>query len=128
MAKKKNTIKYVLIGAAVILALAITGNKLGWFGKGDVTQVAIDKVEKRTIKETVSASGKIQPETEVKLSSEVSGEIVDLPIKEGDVVRKGQLLARIRPDILKSGYNQAVASLNSQKAQLNSTAQQLKQA
>ncbi|MDF3077350.1 MAG: efflux transporter periplasmic adaptor subunit [Sphingobacteriaceae bacterium] len=128
MAKKKNTIRYVLIGAAVLLALAITGNKLGWFGKGDVTQVAVDKVEKRTIKETVSASGKIQPETEVKLSSEVSGEIVDLPIKEGDVVKKGQLLARIRPDILKSGYNQAVASLNSQKAQLNSTAQQLKQA
>lgn len=128
MAKKKNTLKYVVIAAVVLLVVAVAGNKLGWFGKGDTTQVATEKAEKKTIKETVSASGKIQPEIEVKLSSEVSGEIVELPIKEGDVVKKGQLLARIRPDILKSGYNRAVASLNSQKASLAATGQQLKQA
>ncbi len=128
MAKKNNTLKYVLIGAGVLLVLAVAGNKLGWYGKGNVEQVAIDKAEKRIIKETVSASGKIQPEIEVKLSSEVSGEIVQLSIKEGDVVKKGQLLCKIRPDILRSGYNRTVASLNSQKASLGATQQQLKQA
>ncbi len=128
MAKKNNTLKYVLIGGAVVLVLAIAGSKLGWFGKGDITQVATDKVESRVIKETVSASGKIQPEVEVKLSSEVSGEIVELSVKEGDVVKKGQLLCKVRPDILQSGYNRAVASLNGQKASLAGTEQQLKQA
>ena len=128
MAKKKNTLKYVLIGAGVLVVLAVAGNKLGWFGKGETTQVAVDKVEKRTITETVSASGKVQPEVEVKLSSEVSGEIVQLLVKEGDVVKKGQLLCKVRPDVLKSGYDRAVASLNSQRASLASTQQQLKQA
>lgn len=128
MAKKKNTLMYVLIGAGVLVAGAITGNKLGWFGQGDAVKVATEKVEQRTIVETVSASGKVQPEVEVKLSSEVSGEIVELPVKEGDVVKKGQLLIKVRPDILMSGYNRVVASLNAQKASLASTQQQLKQA
>lgn len=128
MAKKNNTLKYVLIGAGVLVVIAVAGNKLGWFGKGDITKVAVDKVQKKTIIETVSASGKVQPEVEVKLSSEVSGEIVQLLVKEGDVVKKGQLLVKVRPDVLKSGYDRAVASLNSQKASLASSQQQLKQA
>lgn len=128
MAKKKNTLKYVLIGAGILLVGAIAGSKLGWFGQGNTTQVSTDKVQKRSIIETVSASGKVQPEVEVKLSSEVSGEIVELTVKEGDVVKKGQLLCKVRPDILKSGYEQAVASLNSQRASLASSQQQLKQA
>lgn len=128
MAKKKNTLKYVLIGAGVLLVGAIAGSKLGWFGQGNITQVSTDKVQQRSIIETVSASGKVQPEVEVKLSSEVSGEIVELNVKEGDVVKKGQLLCKVRPDILKSGYEQAVASLNSQRASLASAQQQLKQA
>ena len=128
MAKKKNTLKYVLIGAGVLVVLAVAGNKMGWFGKGDVTQVAVDKAEKRRIVETVSASGKVQPEVEVKLSSEVSGEIVQLLVKEGEVVKKGQLLCKVRPDVLQSGYDRAVASLNSQKASLASSQQMLKQA
>lgn len=128
MAKKKNTLTYVLIGAGVLVAVAITGNKLHWFGQGDAVKVATEKVEQRTIVETVSASGKVQPEVEVKLSSEVSGEIIELPVKEGDVVKKGQLLVRVRPDILQSGYNRSVASLNAQRAALASTQQQLKQA
>jgi HlyD family secretion protein len=127
MAKNKNTLKYVLIAAGVLLVLAVTGNKLGWYGKGKIAQVATEKVEERTIIETVSASGKVQPEVEVKLSSEVSGEIIELPVKEGDVVKKGQLLIRIRPDILQSGYNRVVASLNAQRSSLKSTEQQLKQ-
>ena len=128
MAKKNNTLKYVLIGAGILLVVAVAGNKLGWFGKTEVIQVAIEKAEKRTIVETVSASGKVQPEIEVKLSAEVSGEVVELHVKEGDVVKKGQLLCRVRPDVLQSGFDRAVASLNSQKASLASTQQQLKQA
>ena len=112
----------------MLVGLAVTGNKLGWYGRGKITQVATDKVEIRTIVETVSASGKVQPEVEVKLSSEVSGEIIELPIKEGDVVKKGQLLAKVRPDILQSGYNRSVASLNSQRASLAGMQQQLIQA
>ena len=110
------------------MAVAIAGNKLGWFGKGNIIKVAVDKAEKRTIIETVSASGKVQPEVEVKLSAEVSGEVVELHVKEGDVVKKGQLLCKVRPDVLQSGYDRAVASLNSQRASLASTQQQLKQA
>lgn len=128
MAKKKNTLKYVLIGAGLLVVLAIAGNKMGWFGQGKEVQVAIDKAEKRTIVETVSASGKVQPEVEVKLSSEVSGEVVQLLVKEGDAVSKGQLLCKVRPDVLKSGYDRAMASLNSQRASLASSQQQLKQA
>lgn len=128
MAKKNNTLKYVIIGAVILLVIAIAGGQLGWFGKGNKIQVATEKVQKRTITETVSASGKVQPEVEVKLSSEVSGEIVELKVKEGDVVKQGQLLCKVRPDILQSGYNRAVASLNTQRATLASSQQQLKQA
>ncbi|WP_423149546.1 efflux RND transporter periplasmic adaptor subunit [Rubrolithibacter danxiaensis] len=128
MAKKKNTLLYVLGAAVVLVIIAIAGNKLGWFGNGDIPEVVTEKVEKRTIIETVSASGKVQPEVEVKLSSEVSGEIVELLVKEGEVVKKGQLLCKVKPDILQSGYNRAVASLNSQKAALSGAQQQLKQA
>lgn len=125
--KKKNGLKYLLIGAAVLLVLVIIANKAGWIGQGEVIKVSTDKVEKRTVNEMVSASGKIHPEIQVKLSSEVSGEIVELNVKEGDVVTKGQLLCRVRPDILQSGYDRAIASLNAQRASLASAEQQLKQ-
>jgi RND family efflux transporter, MFP subunit len=127
MAKKKNTLKYVLIGAGILVVGVIIANKMGWIGQGDVIKVATDKAEKKTVNEQVSASGKIHPEVEVKLSSEVSGEIVELTVKEGDVVTKGQILCRIRPDILQSGYERAVASLNAQRASLAMAEQQLKQ-
>lgn len=127
MAKKKNTLKYFLIGAGVLVVLVIVANKMGWIGQGDVTKVSTEKAAKRTVNEQVSASGKVQPEVEVKLSSEVSGEIVELTVKEGDVVKKGQVLCRIRPDILQSGYDRAVASLNAQRASLAVAEQQLKQ-
>lgn len=126
-AKKKNKFKYVIIGLVVLLVFVILANKMGWIGQGDVTKVATEKVEKRTVNETVSASGKIQPETEVKLSSEVSGEIVELNVKEGDVVKQGDVLCRVKPDILQSGYDRAVASLNAQKAALAAAQEQLKQ-
>ncbi|WP_257667789.1 efflux RND transporter periplasmic adaptor subunit [Parapedobacter tibetensis] len=127
MAKKKNTLKYVLIGAVILVVLVIIANKAGWIGQGNVIKVATDKVAKKTVNEQVSASGKIHPEIEVKLSSEVSGEIVELNVMEGEVVTKGQVLCRIRPDILQSGYERAVASLNAQRASLAAAEQQLKQ-
>lgn len=126
--RKKRTLRYVIIGVVSLVILLAIASKLGWIGSGDKTLVATEKAEKRSIIETVSASGKIQAELEVKLSSEVSGEIVSLAVKEGDVVKKGQLLCKIRPDILQSGYDRAVASLNTQKATLASARQQLRQA
>lgn len=125
--KKKGTLKYIIIGAVVILVLVVVASKLGWIGGPKVEQIATEKAEKRTVQETVSASGKVQPEREVKLSSEVSGELVELNVREGEVVKKGQILCRIKPDILQSGYDKAVASLNSQRAALGSSQQQLKQ-
>ena len=104
------TTKYILYSAGILIVLLLIGKATGIIGQVKKTQVATEKASVRVINETVSASGKIKPEVEVGISSEVSGEIVDLPIKEGDVVKKGQLLVRIRPDILKSGYERAVAS------------------
>ena len=121
------TLRNVLIIAGILVVIVIIANKMGWIGKGKTTQVAVTKVEKKNIIETVSASGKIQPEVEVKLSPEVSGEIVELTVKEGDVVKKGQLLCKIKPDILVSGYERSVASYNAQKAAVASSQQQLLQ-
>lgn len=126
--KKKNTLKFVIIGVVLLIVVLGIAHKKGWIGSGDKIMVATEKVQKRAITETVSASGKVQAEIEVKLSSEVSGEIVELIVKEGDVVKKGQLLCKIRPDILQSGYNRAVASLNTQRASLAGAQQQLLQA
>lgn len=121
------TLRNVLIIVGVLLVLAVVANKMGWIGKGKTTQVAVTQVAQKNIVETVSASGKIQPEVEVKLSPEVSGEIVELTVKEGDVVKKGQLLCRIKPDILASGYERTVASYNAQKSSVASSQQQLLQ-
>jgi len=128
MAKKKRSIgKIILIMVVLLAILGFIGFKVGWFGKGDITKVAVDVVKEVDVDELVSASGKIQPEVEVKLSSEVSGEVVELNIKEGDLVKKGQVLCRIKPDILQSGYDRSVAAMNSQRANLAAAQQQLKQ-
>lgn len=122
------TTKYILYAAGILIVLLLIGKATGIIGQVKKTQIATEKVAVRVINETVSASGKIKPVVEVKISSEVSGEIVDLPIKEGDVVKKGQLLVRIRPDILKSGYERAVASYQTQKASVGNSTQMLNQA
>lgn len=121
------TTKYILITIVALIVIYFGGKMAGFWGKPPKTQVATEKAATRNIYETVSASGKIKAHVEVKISPEVSGEVVDLPIKEGDVVKKGQLLCRIRPDILKSGYDRAVASYNSQKASVGNSSQMLKQ-
>jgi HlyD family secretion protein len=122
------TTKYILIGLGVLIVLIVVAKITGLVGKPDLTQVATEKASVRQVTETVSASGKIKPHVEVKISPEVSGEVVELPIKEGDVVKKGQLLCKIRPDILKSELDRAQAAYNTQKATIGNTAQLLKQA
>ncbi|WP_348813310.1 efflux RND transporter periplasmic adaptor subunit [Flavobacterium maritimum] len=116
----KKTI-YILIGSAlVIVALLVTLSKSGVIGNKDKgKEVEIAKVEATTIVETVSATGKIQPEIEVKIASMVSGEIIELPIKEGQVVKKGDLLVKINPDLYTSGLNRSVANLSGAKSTLN---------
>lgn len=122
MAKKKkssNKILYILGGVVVFLILfAIIGKSQGWVGQKKKIQVEVSKAEKNTIIEKVSASGQVQPVVEVQLSPEVSGEIIELKIEEGDSVSKGDFLLRIRPDNFQSAYDQAVAGLNQQKASL----------
>ena len=122
------TTKYILITLGILVVLLIVGKATGVIGQEQKTQVATEKAAIRTINESVSASGKIKPHVEVKISPEVSGEVVELPVKEGDVVKKGQLICKVRPDILQSGYNRAVAANNSQKATIGNSDQMLKQA
>ena len=82
----------------------------------------------RTIIQTVTASGKIYPEEEVKISSDVSGEIIDLYVKEGDIVKKGQLLARIKPESYQAVVEQSAAQLDNTKAQLSTSKARIAQA
>jgi HlyD family secretion protein len=116
---KKTT--YILVGVAVLLVVVlVTLSKMGLLGSKElIAEVEVAKANEITIIETVSATGKIQPEIEVKISSEVSGEIIALPIKEGQVVKKGDLLVKINPDLYTSGYNRTVAGLSQTKAGLS---------
>ncbi len=116
----KNNRLLIIAGiATVILIIALViGKKQGWVGKSDAAEVSIEKVTKRTIVETVAASGKVQPEAEVKISPDVPGEIIQLTVKEGDKVKKGQLLVRIDPDIQQSTVERLEAGLNTAKASL----------
>lgn len=125
--KKKKTLKYVLIGLGVLIVLIIIAKKTGLIGKPETTKVTTDIAIKRTIVEIVSANGKIQPEVEVKISPDVSGEIVELKVKEGDQVKKGDLLAKINPDMYISNLDKMVAALNSSKANLANSKARLAQ-
>ncbi|RAR48175.1 efflux RND transporter periplasmic adaptor subunit [Flavobacterium lacus] len=112
---------YTFLGIAVVLiVLLIALSKTGVIGnKNKGKEVETAAVNEITIIETVSATGKIQPETEIKISSEVSGEIIELPIKEGQLVKKGDLLVRINPDLYTSSLNRSVAGLSNTKAGLS---------
>lgn len=127
MKKKNNLLKYLLAAVVVLIVFAIVGKKAGWFGKPETIKVSVEKPEKRTITESISANGKVQPEIEVKISPEVSGEIISLPVKEGDYVEKGQLLVKIKPDTYISFKERAIASVNSSKARLAQAQAQLEQ-
>ncbi|MCA6515543.1 MAG: biotin/lipoyl-binding protein, partial [Chitinophagaceae bacterium] len=114
---KKKIIWIIAILIIAIVALVIAKKK-GWIGKEEGTKVTAEKAELRTIIETVNASGKVYPEIEVKVSPDVSGEIVELTVNEGDSVVKGQILARIYADILLSQRDQVMAGVNQSRAQL----------
>ncbi len=124
----KKTLYIVIISVIVLLALLIGGKKAGWFGKqGNFKQIETKEISKIDIVETVSATGKIQPEIEVKLSSEVSGEIIELPVVEGQQVKKGDLLVRVNPDIYQSSLNRSQATLQNTRAGLNQAEASLKE-
>ncbi|MFN7044010.1 MAG: efflux RND transporter periplasmic adaptor subunit [Flavobacterium sp.] len=125
----KKTI-FILLGSLIAIILLVVGLKKGGvIGNNDEFKVVeLSKVAQTTIVETVSATGKIQPEIEVKISSEVSGEVIALPIKEGQQVKKGDLLVRINPDLYESGVNRSVASMSTTKAGLSQADAQVKEA
>ncbi|MBK7442574.1 MAG: efflux RND transporter periplasmic adaptor subunit [Bacteroidetes bacterium] len=112
------SLKILGIIIAVLIVVLVIGSNKGWFNGGAKITVNAEAVEKRTIVETVTASGKIYPVTQVSISAEISGEIVDLPVKEGDKVKEGDLLMRINPDLYESQVEQAQAGLDNTKAQL----------
>ncbi|WP_316845704.1 efflux RND transporter periplasmic adaptor subunit [Pedobacter psychrodurus] len=118
-------LKHIIITVVAIVALLVILKLTGVIGGDKTEKVTTEKASDKTVVETVTASGKIQPETEVKLSSEVSGEVVELKVKEGDIVKAGQLLCKVRPDVLQSGYERTVASFNAQKASVAAAQQQL---
>lgn len=112
---KKKIIVFSIIGVVVVVLvlLVILGSK-----KETVLTVQTEKIQKRTITQIVSATGKMQPVTQVKINAEVSGEIIDLPVREGQVVRKGQLLVRIKPDAYQAQLERAEAALAMNEANL----------
>lgn len=126
--KRKNRWLWWAGGVVVLLlVLAIVGKRMGWVGKEETIQVATEKPVKRDIIETVLANGKVQAEVEVKISSEVSGEIIELTVQPGDSVVKGQLLVKVNPDILQSALDQNAAGLNNAIAGLGQARARLSQ-
>lgn len=121
---KKKT-KWILIILGILIVALIVGKLLIGGGDKDGTKVSIEKAARRTIIETVNASGKIYPEVEVKISPDISGEVTELNVEEGDSVKKGQLLARIYADIYAlqrdeaaSRVSQTAATVDNSKAAL----------
>jgi HlyD family secretion protein len=116
---------WLLVGMVAVIATLFGLKKAGIIGKEEGTKVSVESVSRRNITEVVTASGKVYPEVEVKISPDVSGEIVELTVMEGDSVKKGQLLARVYADILATQRDQAAAVVNQQQAQVgNATASQ----
>jgi HlyD family secretion protein len=113
--KKKKIIIFSALGlfVVIIVVAVIIGSQ-----KDEIIVVQTEEVGRRTITQVVEATGKIQPQTQVKINAEVSGEIIELPVEEGDEVTKGQLLVRIKPDTYIAQRDQSIASLNRTKAML----------
>ena len=115
--KQKSNKKWIY-GLIALIVLLVVASIVKSKNKPKGEKVFTEKVTRRDILETVSASGKIFPVTEVKISSDVSGEVVDLFVEEGDSVVAGQLLARIDPDAYQSQVERGHAAVNGAKAQL----------
>lgn len=126
---KRKTLFTVVGIALVLIILLVAGKKAGWFGKsGAFKQVETMMTSTTDIVETVSATGKIQPEVEVMLSSEVSGEVIELPVVEGQQVERGDLLVRVNPDIYESNLKRSEASLQNIRAGLAQAEANLREA
>ena len=108
---------WIGVGFVIVIGLLIGLKKAGVIGKEEGIAVTVEAVQLRTITESVNASGKVYPEIEVKVSPDISGEIVNLFVEEGDRVTKGQVLAKIYADIYSSQRDQVTASVNQVKAQ-----------
>jgi len=108
---------WISVSVVILLGLLIGLKKAGIIGKVDGVEVTTEKIQLRTITESVNASGKVYPEVEVKVSPDISGEIVNLFVEEGDKVTKGQVLAKIYADIYSSQRDQVTANVNQVKAQ-----------
>lgn len=109
----------IIIVATIILALGAGGAFLGFRKRDSAVVVELDKVVRRDITETVVANGRIQPVVQVMIQPEVSGEIIDLPVKEGQPVQKGDVLVRIKPDNYIANRNSAQATHKSSLAGMN---------
>jgi len=118
------------IGIALVIVIIglVVAKKSGWIGSNDATKISVESATNRDIVETVSASGKVQPEKEIKITADVSGEIVELFVKEGDVVKKGALLCKINPEIYLSSLERSEAAVNGSVANLSSSKSRLTQA
>jgi HlyD family secretion protein len=126
--KNNKILKILLLIVIVLILFAVVGKKAGWFGKALTVKVAVENAQKRTIVETITANGKIQPEKEVKISPDVSGEIVELTVKEGYSVEKGQLLLRIKPDNYISQRDRSLAEISAAQARRAQSEAQFTQA
>jgi HlyD family secretion protein len=124
---KKGTLIKLIIGLLVLIGTAIGLKKAGIIGGNNFTKVAIDSARVRNIVETVNASGKIYPVSEVKVSPDISGEILELNVEEGDSVQKGQLLARIDASLYTNNVTRANAQVNQSKSGVANAKAQLAQ-
>lgn len=123
---RNKLLKYSGIFLALLLVFIIVGRRAGWIGTEEGIRVTAEPGENRTIVETVTSSGRVQPVTEVKISPDVSGEIVQILVKEGDYVHRGDLLVSINPDIYESNLSRVEAALNTSRASLaNARARQV---
>jgi len=123
----KKMLKYLIIAVVALIIFAIVGKRAGWLGKGNLVKVSTEKAVQRTIVEVITASGKVQPEMEVKISPDVSGEIVELFVKEGNEVKQGDMLLKINPDLYMSNLDRVTAALNSAKSNYANTQARLSQ-
>ncbi len=127
--KKSNKLLYIIIGAvAFLILLLVVGRSQGWIGKPKTIEVELANAKKTSITEKVSASGTVQPVIEVKLAPEVSGEIIELNVEDGDSVNLGDVLVKIRPDVWKSQLERSEAGLNQQLANVESSKANLSRA
>ena len=128
MASKSSIWIKVGIGAVVLIVILTIAKMKGCLGATDETKVTVEVIAKHDIIEIVSANGKVQPEVELKMSADVSGEIVELYVKEGDVVKKGTLLCKINPEIYISSMDRANAAVNAARSSSESSKSRLEQA